>query len=328
MKFFLFILLLVLPAFSIAGPLSFPLKCEYGKDCFIQNYVDADPTNNYMDYGCNFLTYNGNEGADFRLKNYVQMKKGVEVIAAADGVVTAIRDEMPDINANLVDEKEIKDRSLGNVVMVNHGDGISIAYSHLMFGSISVSDGEKVKSGQTLGLVGLSGNTVFPHLNFVVKKDGKVIDPFSGKKMGGGCDEKELKLENSMWDKETFEKLKYMDAVFLGSGAVDYQPKDEEIRATDKVVSFNKNSPMLIFWVDIMGLRANDNLVMKITSPTGTTIAENQTNIDSPKATYFKFIGKRNANKTLLAGDYNASAQIIRNGKIVSQVSQVINVAD
>ncbi len=39
-------------------------------------------------------------------------------------------------------------------------------YAHLQPGSIKVHQGDKVKTGQVLGLVGNTGNSLVPHLHF------------------------------------------------------------------------------------------------------------------------------------------------------------------
>lgn len=62
-------------------------------------------------------------------------------------------------------------------VAVRHDDGSMSRYMHLS--SISVSPGQKVESGQIVGLAGNTGDIpgMAPHLHFDVKKDGKFKDP-------------------------------------------------------------------------------------------------------------------------------------------------------
>src|SRR5574340_591175 len=85
-----------------APPFRMPLNCEYGKTCFIQNYVDHDPGPGRADYRCGRLSYDGHHGTDFRLRDEVDMERGVYVVAAAPGVVKAIRDGMADISVREV----------------------------------------------------------------------------------------------------------------------------------------------------------------------------------------------------------------------------------
>ena len=63
----------------------------------------------------------------------------------------------------------------------DHGNGYVTLYGHLS--SISVSVGQTVSQGTTIGAVGSTGNSTGPHLHFEVLKNGTRIDPeqfFSG----------------------------------------------------------------------------------------------------------------------------------------------------
>ncbi len=69
----------------------------------------------------------------------------------------------------------------GNCIMIDHGNGYVTLYGHLS--SISVSVGQTVSQGTTIGAVGSTGNSTGPHLHFEVLKNGTRIDPeqfFSG----------------------------------------------------------------------------------------------------------------------------------------------------
>lgn len=64
--------------------------------------------------------------------------------------------------------------SWGNYVQVNHGSFMS-AYAHLS--RILVSVGQMLQAGQTLGLVGSTGNSTGPHLHFEVWSGGTRVSP-------------------------------------------------------------------------------------------------------------------------------------------------------
>ncbi|MER6603825.1 MULTISPECIES: peptidoglycan DD-metalloendopeptidase family protein [Streptomyces] len=57
--------------------------------------------------------------------------------------------------------------SYGNEIVIRHDDGIYSQYAHLS--SISVSEGQKVQGGQTVGLSGNTGNSTGPHLHFEIR---------------------------------------------------------------------------------------------------------------------------------------------------------------
>src|SRR5262249_14978919 len=62
-----------------------PIDCEIGRTCFVQNYVDHDPSPGAKDYQCGTLTYDGHNGTDFRLPTLAAQRSGVNVLAAAEG---------------------------------------------------------------------------------------------------------------------------------------------------------------------------------------------------------------------------------------------------
>lgn len=63
----------------------------------------------------------------------------------------------------------------GNLVVVDHGGGLSTAYAHQS--RIAVSVGQSVGRGSILGYVGNTGNSTGPHLHFEVRISGGAVDP-------------------------------------------------------------------------------------------------------------------------------------------------------
>lgn len=63
----------------------------------------------------------------------------------------------------------------GNVVVIDHGAGISTAYYHLS--KITVVEGDQVELGGAIGLVGETGRTTGPHLHVSVRVPGGFVDP-------------------------------------------------------------------------------------------------------------------------------------------------------
>lgn len=63
----------------------------------------------------------------------------------------------------------------GNVVEISHPGGFVTRYCHLA--DINVSQGQNVKAGAKIAEVGLSGNSLVPHLHYEVLRDGVVMDP-------------------------------------------------------------------------------------------------------------------------------------------------------
>ncbi len=63
----------------------------------------------------------------------------------------------------------------GNVVILNHGDGLETRYAHCA--SLNVRAGDQVAEGEVVGTVGSTGRSTGPHLHFEVRQDGEPVDP-------------------------------------------------------------------------------------------------------------------------------------------------------
>ena len=66
-------------------------------------------------------------------------------------------------------------KSFGKLVLVKHDGGIITAYAHL--GDISVTEGDIVTAGQSIGTIGRSGRVDSPQLHFEIRKSRQPIDP-------------------------------------------------------------------------------------------------------------------------------------------------------
>lgn len=76
----------------------------------------------------------------------------------------------------------------GNMVEVNHGNGLSTRYGHMS--KIEVKVGQHVAIGQTIGRIGSTGRSTGPHLHYETRIDGDAVDPQkflrAGLRLGSG----------------------------------------------------------------------------------------------------------------------------------------------
>jgi murein DD-endopeptidase MepM/ murein hydrolase activator NlpD len=78
----------------------------------------------------------------------------------------------------------------GNMVEVDHGNGIVTRYAHLS--RIKVAVGQKLETGAVIGEAGSTGRSTGPHLHYEVRVDGKPVNPAplikAGRKLEGLLD--------------------------------------------------------------------------------------------------------------------------------------------
>lgn len=67
------------------------------------------------------------------------------------------------------------DAKMGNVVLIDHGYGIATEYGHLA--KLLVRQGQKIKRGDVVALVGSTGLSTGPHLHYMVKVKGQTVNP-------------------------------------------------------------------------------------------------------------------------------------------------------
>jgi len=103
-------------------------------------------------------TFNGKLASIHRGVDY-HAREGTPVVAANAGTVVLARELYYE----------------GNCVILDHGQQFMTLYMHLSH--IEVTEGEKVKEGQLIGLSGATGRATGPHLHVAVRWQGAYLDP-------------------------------------------------------------------------------------------------------------------------------------------------------
>ncbi|MDR3493110.1 MAG: M23 family metallopeptidase [Ancalomicrobiaceae bacterium] len=94
-------------------------------------------------------------GIDFRAA------QGDPVIATGAGIVT----------------EASRQGGYGNMIEIDHGNGISTRYGHLSH--FAVTTGQRVKAGQIIGYAGSTGRSTAPHLHYETRVAGEAVNPTS-----------------------------------------------------------------------------------------------------------------------------------------------------
>ena len=283
------------------------------------NYVDMGADDNKKtDPACYSRTYDAHKGTDFGILDAQAMKKGVHVIAPLAGTVKRVRDGDADLWSTPAELEKIKAerKECGNAIMLDHGDGVETIYCHLKKGSITIKAGQKVKMGDKLAEVGLSGLTEFPHLHFGILKDKAIIDPFTGQDNNGTC----AKRVKSLWHSDI--NLQYQPVTIQSTGFSNITPELSKIeRNASSPETIAVNSDSFTFWTVLWGVREDDKITLEITDPNGRIFAENDITQDRTRAQQFYFIGKKTDKKKLKEGVYTGVIKIkrtLKNGRTIN----------
>ncbi len=138
---------------------------NYIYDRLLEKKTDLDhtpsiwPTQGYLirGYGIKSDPFTGEQKLHSGLD--ISNRTGTPVVVTADGVVASTGYQS----------------GLGNTVVVDHGNGFSTVYGHLS--QFKVRQGQTVKRGELIGLIGNTGYSTGPHLHYEVMKFGGTVNP-------------------------------------------------------------------------------------------------------------------------------------------------------
>ena len=309
--------LVLAPGAAAQAPpqLELPVDCEIGAACVVQNYVDQDPGPGARDHTCGPLSYDGHKGTDIRVPGRPEMAAGVAVLAAAAGVVRVAHDGEADVPTSLTGP------DAGNAVVLDHGDGWVSQYSHLRQGSIAVAVGTRVAIGTRLGLIGWSGRAEFPHLDFVLRHDGRTIDPFSGTPAGEGCGRGGAPL----WSPAAQAALAYQAGGLLRAGFAAKAPGLAGTLDGAYDAPPDTQAPALVFWAVAWGLREGDRETIRLIGPDGRIRAEASGALPRNQAQWLRYAAHKRPISGFPPGRYRGEYRVTRGGKIVAEAVRVVD---
>ncbi|MCR9272536.1 MULTISPECIES: M23 family metallopeptidase [Mameliella] len=287
--------------------LSVPLDCTLGETCFIEDYVDNDPTQGrHRDFACGINSRDGHKGTDFALLDFGAIGEGVTVLAAAPGVVKRTRDSMPD---DRLMRGVTSENACGNAVLIDHGGGWQTLYCHLRLGSVSVAPGDLVQPGDPLGLVGLSGQTNHPHVHLTLLRDGQVVDPFRPEATGTCGDP-----GPSLWT----EPPAYTRTGLVTAGFSDAVPTLQAVGdGSARRPTLGPDEAMVVY-AHLGYAQPGDVLTLSAESPAGTDLFRRAITLDSDQASQMRAVGRKAPPSGWPAGEYLGRARLTRDGKVIA----------
>lgn len=101
----------------------------------------------------------GGRSYEFHAGMDIDGDRGDIVVAPANGVVS----------------KAAWQGGYGNMIEIDHGNGLKTRYGHLS--KIEVQEGDTIQRGQQIALVGSTGRSTGPHLHYELRLNDKAINP-------------------------------------------------------------------------------------------------------------------------------------------------------
>ncbi|MET4296093.1 hypothetical protein ABIB06_002019 [Bradyrhizobium sp. LB8.2] len=300
--------------------LGLPVDCRLGVDCFVQQMPDVDPSDQALDPLCGNATYQGHDGWDIRIRTLKDFDRQTPVIAIADGTVARVRDGIPDRIYDRAQDKDTAGKECGNGVLVEHSGGLASQYCHLKEGSIFVRPGAHVKKGERLGSVGASGLAEFPHVHLSVRRDGKPIEPLTGRPLGIGREACGA-TAGSLFEPAVRDALSGSASAILLVGLTSAPPELANlVREGEPAVP--RTSQTVIAWVWAINVEADTVFRMRIVDPDGKTLMHIETKpLERRKANYIAYAGGKSAQR---AGEYGLQIEMVSRGKTISSATRSV----
>jgi murein DD-endopeptidase MepM/ murein hydrolase activator NlpD len=132
----------------------------------LEQGVTAIPSSQPLRTASNFTSGFGVRSDPFRGR--AAMHGGVDLAGPVGTPIYATAD-------GIVGRSEWNNGGYGNLVEINHGQGIQTRYGHLS--RLIAQPGQRVRRGELIGLMGSTGRSTGSHLHYEVRIDGRAVNP-------------------------------------------------------------------------------------------------------------------------------------------------------
>ena len=178
------LILRVIPALAVAFILTNqtvtylePKKAEIkinGQNILVANKID-ESTKDEVEVSYNVASKRS--PFDFKYPVDGHLTQGYRAYHPAYDIATALGSPIRPLGAGRVEFAGSVTGGKGNIVIIDHGDGLKSLYAHM--GNINVGAGNEVDPKMTLGTVGMTGRTTGPHVHLEIYDRGVTVNPAS-----------------------------------------------------------------------------------------------------------------------------------------------------
>ncbi|QDV40782.1 putative peptidase [Stieleria neptunia] len=261
---------------TFAQPLIWPVEGVPYSDHAFLNYVDVDPTAGIRDFRGGSYAYDGHSAWDIAVRGYDEQDAGIEIYAAADGVVTDTHDGEFDRQTNLGSTFPPV-----NYIVVDHGDGWTTRYVHLRRDSVQVAVGDVVSAGDKLGYMASSGWSDITHLHFALEHHGFSVEPW---------------YDPSVFLDDSVASLHYIgESQSVLSNGISNVPVAAHVReGTSQVGVFEQKSGQLVYtWNWFSGVERGDVIHLDWRRPDGSVFWVDETTAGNDWAHQWRWFSYR-----------------------------------
>lgn len=200
----------------------------------------------------------GHEGVDYINNNQSMVE--VVVRAAADGKVVYVR-EGCDQSSMFEHNNTTREAGAGwgNHIVLSHKDAVYTRYGHLLKNSIKVNNGDSVKAGQIIAVMGNSGRSELRHMHFELGTKTTSFDPCA---MSQNFD----RVYNS-------EQLSYTN--FSGQVNLNAPTNGSQNVSTNPLISWEKDAGSNLYQLEIAKDASFSNIIKLVST------ADNYSAIDN-----------------------------------------------
>ena len=170
-------------------------------------------------------------------------------------------------------------------------------------GSVRVSQGQAVKTGDVIGFVGHSGGAEFPHVHLSILHNGEHVDPFSYSDGAGGT--------SHLWSDAARNQMRYESVSVYAAGFREAVPDSNRVKQGNiQNQDVSLTSPAIVFWTAIFGIRTGDTIRQTLHRPGGRLLAQHEVVQKKNQIRRFLWTGKKRGAGLWPAGEYTGRTSI------------------